>query len=407
MIRNLLVVLVVCSAVVFAQENKPATAAPPPERVQGATSKPAPAQASPSQSSPAGPASVGPDAAVITIEGICENPPETAVAEPAEKPATAKSAPKAGRTTPAAKTEPESATKKSDPVPGPCRTVITRAKFEKLAAALNPNMPMTIKKRLAEQYAQMLMAQAKVDQLGLAAKPENQDRIHFFYLQALMGILRSKLEDDATNVPDSEIEKFYNDHQQDFEEATVERLMLPKSGSPGKPQNATTKETAEKVRARAVAGEAFDKLQKEASTAAGEDVAPPTKLTNIRRTSLPAAQSAQVFALQPGQVSAVIDEPTAYFIYKMDSKQAQPLSEARASIKSQVANKRLQEEAENILKEFKATLNDNYFAVAAPAPPPPNAPKLEGPAAAPSASPTSPPSQQQGQQAPPPSEPKK
>ena len=90
----------------------------------------------------------------------------------------------------------------------------------------------------------------------------------------------------------------------------------------------------------------------------------------------------------------------------MESKQAQPLAEARASIKNQLANKRLQEEAESILKEFKATLNDNYFAVATPAPPPPSAPKLEGPAAAPSASPTTPQQQQSGQQAPPPSEPK-
>ena len=71
MIRNVLVVVVVCSAVVFAQENKPATPAPPPERVQGATSQPAPKAASPTPASPAGAASVAPDAAVITLEGLC------------------------------------------------------------------------------------------------------------------------------------------------------------------------------------------------------------------------------------------------------------------------------------------------------------------------------------------------
>ena len=134
---------------------------------------------------------MAPDAAVITIEGLCENPPESAGSEAAtEKPAAAKTGAKTARTPDAAKSETEAATKKSDPVPGPCKTVVTRTDFERLANSLNPNMPVTIKKRLAEQYAQMLMAQAKVDQLGLTAKPENQDRIHFFYLQAMMGILR-------------------------------------------------------------------------------------------------------------------------------------------------------------------------------------------------------------------------
>ena len=61
---------------------------------------------------------VAPDAAVITIQGICDTPAAKAAAGSAQ---------------------PKSA----------CKTVITRAQFEGLASALQPNMNPAMKRRLA------------------------------------------------------------------------------------------------------------------------------------------------------------------------------------------------------------------------------------------------------------------
>ncbi len=386
-------VVVICVVAAAAQEPKPSGAAATP--AQSAPAKAAPAPEARPATLPAatpqagGPAGVPLDAAVITIEGICEHPPAAAGAEkPAGAAEPAKAAPHArgasaaaaGAHTAPAGSKPETA-KAEEPVPGPCQRVVTRAEFEKVANALNPQMSAPVRRRLADFYASMLIAQAKVDQQGLLSTPESQQLLHFYYLQGLTTILNAKLSDDATNVPQADIEKYYNEHAADFEEATVERVLIPRSGPPGKPEHVTTKENAENLRTRAVGGEDFEKLQKDASTAAGEEVTPPTKLTNLRRQSLPAAQSGQVFALQPGQISEVIEEPNAFFLYKMDSKRTIPLAEAQATIRSVLANKRLQEAAQAIQKEFKATLNDSYFPAPAPPPaPPPTGPRLEGPA---------------------------
>jgi hypothetical protein len=65
---------------------------------------------------------------------------------------------------------------------------------------------------------------------------------------------------------------------------------------------------ADNLRARAVQGEDFDKLQKEAYAAAGlSGKHPNTKVEKVRRTTLPANHQA-VMDLKPGEVSEVISD---------------------------------------------------------------------------------------------------
>ena len=92
-------------------------AAPPPPQVQ------APAPQAPSDTS----ASVPADAAVITVNGVCPAKPKAAAATgTAAKPATPAQTPAAD-----------------------CKTVITKAEFEKLANAVAPNVTPQLKKQLA------------------------------------------------------------------------------------------------------------------------------------------------------------------------------------------------------------------------------------------------------------------
>ena len=60
------------------------------------------------------------------------------------------------------------------------------------------------------------------------------------------------------------------------------------------------KKLADSLRARAAAGEDFEKLQEEAAAAADFKGKPPTKLGKVRRTSLPPDQ-AQVFRSEAGR----------------------------------------------------------------------------------------------------------
>ena len=97
---------------------------------QAAPSAPPPPQ--PAQSPVDTSASVPADAAVITVIGVCPPQPKPAATSgTAAKPAnTAK--------TPAAKTP-----------PADCKTVITKAQFEKLAHAVAPSLTPQVKKQLA------------------------------------------------------------------------------------------------------------------------------------------------------------------------------------------------------------------------------------------------------------------
>ena len=95
---------------------------------QAAPGTPPAAQPAPADTS----AAVPPDAAVITVIGVCPTPAKaTAAKSTAAKPAASAKAP-------AAKT-----------TDGDCKTIITKAEFEQLASAVAPNVTPQVKKQLA------------------------------------------------------------------------------------------------------------------------------------------------------------------------------------------------------------------------------------------------------------------
>ena len=74
---------------------------------------------------------VAPGGAVITISGLCDNPPTDKVAA------------------------------------SNCKTVITRAEFEKVIGAVQPNMKVRAQREFATHYATALVMAKKAEQMGL------------------------------------------------------------------------------------------------------------------------------------------------------------------------------------------------------------------------------------------------
>src|SRR5258708_4672720 len=116
---------------------------------QAAPSAPAPPQ--PAQAPPADTsAAVPPEAAVITVVGVCPEQSKPAAAKgAAAKPATAAK-------TPSAKTS-----------PADCKTVITKAQFEELAKALIPNVTPQAKKQLAGVLPRFIGMSSEARKRGL------------------------------------------------------------------------------------------------------------------------------------------------------------------------------------------------------------------------------------------------
>lgn len=321
-------------------------------------------------------ASVPENAPVLTIEGVCA---------PQPKPAAAKGA--AGKPS-SEKTPP------SRP-PADCKTVFTKAQFEQLANSLAPNITPQMRRQLANVLPRLIAMANDAKKQGLDKTPQYKERVKLRTMQVLAEELQQDIQEKASNVPEADIEKYYNDHPENFEQYNLDRIFVPRTKQAAtelrneaeKNEKLTedqqkAKEAAEKaeaaqneqamtkladdLRARAAAGEDFLKLQKEAFEAAGMKIESPTvNLPSTRRTSL-APTHAAVFDLKPGEVSPVISDAGGHYIYKLNSKTEEPLEQAKNEIHGRLQNERMRESMEKLNSSFKVETNEAYFGPGGP-----------------------------------------
>src|SRR5208283_5316722 len=135
--RSQYLVCLLLAGLAYGQAAQPAT---PP----AAGAKAAPAASAAPEKAPE--VKVGPDDTVITLKGFCAD-----------------------------------ATQQGDA----CKTVITRAQFEKLADALQPNMPPARRQQLANFYAQILRMSTAAEKRGLDKGPTFDEMMRFARIQAL------------------------------------------------------------------------------------------------------------------------------------------------------------------------------------------------------------------------------
>ena len=159
------------------------------------------AQSVPPQSAPANPpaaadtaASVPADAPVITITGVCDSP---------SKP------PAAGA--------------------GDCKTIITKAEFEKIAGAIAPNTTPQQKKQLATVLPRLIAMSREAKNEGMDKTEQYDQIVKFAQMQILQNQLQRKIQDDAANVPDADVEKYYHDNATSFEQYNVDRIFIPRT----------------------------------------------------------------------------------------------------------------------------------------------------------------------------------
>ncbi len=319
-------------------------------------------------------ASVPADAVVLTIDGVCAPQPKTVAAKGATtKPASASA--KAADTKTAATG---------------CKTVITKAEFEKLVGALAPNPTPQQKKQLAGVLPRVIAMSTAAKKEGLDKTAQYDETVKFVKMQVLTNQLQRKIQEQASDIKPEEVEKYYKDHPEMFEQYNVDRIFVPRTKQVDaeakeedeKDEKLTdeqkkAKEAAEKaktdeaeqamtklaqdIRTRAAAGEDMAKLQKEAFDAAGMKIESPTvNLPNVRRTGLPPAHSA-IFDLKQGEVSQVISDAGGHYIYKINSKTEMPLDQAKNEIHGKMQNDRMREKMDSLNNSFKVETNEAYF----------------------------------------------
>jgi len=305
-----------------------------------------------------------------------------------------------------------------DPPAADCTTVITKAEFEGIIQAFQPQMKLPQQRQVGTSYGQLLTMAAEAKKRGLDKSARVQVRTHIAVMQALAGELRDNMQEQAGNVTDADAEKYYNDHKANYEQADVERLIIPKTPLPAdkdaakddadkpaaktaakkpgtanakagtagaggkvaatktasaKPKTAVVTDEAgmaalaAKLRARAAAGEDFAKLQAEAFAAANIKGAPvETKVPKATRATVPPT----VFDLKSGEISELIPDARAFFVFKMGAKTTTSFEDAKNDVKTAIKNERMQEAQKAVSEISTTTLNDAYFGPPEPTPAP-------------------------------------
>ena len=169
--------------------------------------------------------------------------------------------------------------------------MITKAEFETLAGHLAPNVTPQMKKQLASLLPQWIMMSNEAKKKGLDKTPQFEDKVKVLKMQILSQELRQNIQDEAGKISPGEIEKYYKEQAEAYEQFNLDRLFVPRtkqnepeakedekneklSEEAQKAKQAAEKakadeaeqamtQLAESLRARAAAGEDFAKLQKE------------------------------------------------------------------------------------------------------------------------------------------------
>jgi PPIC-type PPIASE domain len=239
-----------------------------------------------------------------------------------------------------------------------CRTVITRAQFDRLVEALQPGMPLALRLKVANAYARNLRMSAAAEERGLDKTPAFAEELRFARLQLLSQDLDGALRAAANHVTDADLERYYDKNRSTYEQATVARIFVPPKQT-GAAADTTTQVAAD-LRARARNGEDPDTLQMEAYAHSGiTRRTADTKIEKVRRSSLPPSHE-RVLDLMPGEVSEVFSDPAgAHFIYKMIVKQTLTLDAVKEEIRGAIAAQRYRDS----IKSFQGGVifSDAYF----------------------------------------------
>jgi hypothetical protein len=285
---------------------------------------------------PSGKPVIADDASVIVINGLCNNPP------------------------------------KSDGAVSDCKTIITRAEFEKIVAAIQPNMPARAKPEFANEYADALVMAKRAQELGLDKSPGFEEQMKVARVEILVRELKKLVRDEADQVSEKQIGDYYRQNAASFEEADLEWIYVPTIQGPltagGASDNEqrkrqseqVTREFADQLRARALAGEDFTKLQQEAYDRAGIKSPANVTMAKVRRVSLPPGH-AMVMQSNPGEVSAVLPLNNGYYIYRLRGKGMLTLEAAHDEIKGILRSQRIQEQTQKVEESATSTLNESYF----------------------------------------------
>jgi hypothetical protein len=250
----------------------------------------------------------------------------------------------------------------------PCKTVITREDLDRFINAYFPNAPGTARARLAVQYARTLTYSALAQQQGLAKDPaldkELKAELELVRARVLANAFLRSLQEKKADIPEAEVQKYYDAHRTQYETILVRRLSVPLSAPTenGRPlDRSAIKPYMEGLRKRAIAGEDFNALQEAAYKYFHIQVTPPpVTVSTLNQMSMQGVDG-KALDLNPGDVSEVLDSVAAVVIIKVESKEMRPIAAVRQEIEAALRGNQMQDQLNALTKSIDPQFNLKYF----------------------------------------------
>jgi len=251
---------------------------------------------------------------------------------------------------------------------GACKTAISREDLDRYVNAFSPDASETVRSRMALQYARTLAFSSLAEKQGFDKNPvlakEIETQLKLIRMRILATAYLQSLQDHTTGVVASDIEKYYGEHRDLYEQAHVRRLSVPAAvpTENGRPlDRSEVKAELDALRARVIAGEDVNELQQGVYQRLHiQAVPPPVSVITLRRSTVQGEET-KAFDLNPGEVSAVIDSTAATVIIKLESKDLVPLESVRQEIETALRRDRMQSEVSKLSKSISAEFNEQYF----------------------------------------------
>lgn len=249
----------------------------------------------------------------------------------------------------------------------PCSKQITRKDFERLMNALNPggqSISSNGRQNLAQAYVEALAFEDAARKAGTEDTEEFREVMFWVRLRTIGDFYRRKLQEKYRNPEPAEIDTYYQDHIGSFERVHLLRILVPRENSSGGDKNEFDKkalEAAQAARKRAVNGEALEQIQKDVYAGLGLEQPPVTDLGTYQRADFMEKEAADVFSLQPGEVSPLETEIKSYVIYKVASKETLKEAQVKADIIREIAQQKYRDALKAVMDSTQADFNEQYF----------------------------------------------
>jgi PPIC-type PPIASE domain len=221
-----------------------------------------------------------------------------------------------------------------------CKTVVTLQQYLQLVAAAGGKSKPGNPPNFARQYIEKLIYATKAREAGNDKEPGFQDKLRYAYVQNLSISTLIEMQRQAVDITDADTEKYFQEHPERFVRMHLQQISIPKRELhgdesplvPAKPNPVEQEEMhqlALKFQKEAAAGGNIDKLEAKAYKAAHNDSVPDTDLGEPVAEEVPPEFRKLIFDLQPGQVSAVVENDHEYLIYKCVDRHTVPPEERR------------------------------------------------------------------------------